>query len=293
MEYTHRGIYLGAIAQIAESKLNCQTAFGRNRCTYLWTLPMFHAAGWTYPYAVTAVRGTHICLRKIDVDYVWDILLNDGVTHFCAAPTVNTMLLNSKKAVRLPKEVNVVVAAAPPSAKLFSEMIGHNLMPVHVYGLTETYGPFARRYFMEEWNHLPSDEIYKLMARQGFSFITSANMKVVREGKLDQEVAHNGEDLGEIVIRGNIVAKGYYNDPEATAKAFEGGWFRTGDLAVVHADGAVEVMDRAKDIIISGGENISSVAVEGHVVKYHNVLEAAVIGIPDDHYGEVPYAFIT
>lgn len=254
---------------------------------------MFHAAGWTYPYAVTAARGTHVCLRKIDVDYVWEILVSEKVTHYCAAPTVNTMLLNSKKAVQLPHEVSVVVAAAPPSAKLFQDMFSHNLIPVHVYGLTETYGPFARRYYMEEWNNLPSEEVFKLMARQGFSFLTSANLMVVRDGNLDQPVAHNGQDMGEIVVRGNIVAKGYYNDPEATAKSFEGGWFRSGDLAVVHPDGAAEVLDRKKDIIISGGENISSVAVEGHIVKYHNVLEAAVIGIHDDHYGEIPIAFIT
>lgn len=293
VEYTHRGVYLGALSQLVESNLNCQSSFGKNRCTYLWTLPMFHAAGWTYPYAVTAARGTHVCLRKINVDLVWDILLNERVTHFSAAPTVNTMLLNSKKAVQLPQEVSVVVAAAPPSAKLFGDMISHNLIPVHTYGLTETYGPFARRYFLEEWNKLPSDEVFKLMARQGFSMLTSCNMMVVRDGNLDQPVEQNGKDIGEIVIRGNLVAKGYYNDPEATRKAFEGGWFRTGDLAVVHPDGAAEVLDRKKDIIISGGENISSVAVESHIVKYHNVLEVAVIGIPDDHYGEVPYAFIT
>ena len=293
VEYTHRGVYLATLAQIVECGLNCQTSFGKNRCSYLWTLPMFHAAGWTFPYAVTAARGTHICLRKINPDQIWDILLNERVTHFSAAPTVNTMILNSKKAVQLPQEVSVVVAAAPPSAKLFGEMISHNLVPVHTYGLTETYGPFARRYFLEEWNKLPSDEVFRLMARQGFSFLTSANMKVVREGKLDEPVLQNGTDIGEIVIRGNIVAKGYYRDPEATAKAFEGGWFRTGDLAVVHPDGAAEVLDRKKDIIISGGENISSVAVESHIVKYHNILEVAVIGIPDEHYGELPYAFVT
>lgn len=293
VEYTHRGIYLASVAQIAECNLNCQDSRGNNRCTYLWTLPMFHAAGWTYPYAVTAARGTHVCLRKIEVDYIWDVLLNERVTHFSAAPTVNTMLLNSKKAVQLPHEVSVIVAAAPPSAKLFGDMIHHNLIPVHAYGLTETYGPFARRYYMEEWNKLPEDEVFKRMARQGFSFLTSANMMVVKNGDLSKPVAHNGKEIGEIVIRGNIVAKGYYNDPKATAAAFEGGWFRTGDLAVVHQDGAAEVLDRKKDIIISGGENISSVAVESHIVKYHNILEAAVIGIPDAHYGEVPYAFIT
>lgn len=293
VEYTHRGVYLASLAQIIECKLNCQSSSGTARCTYLWTLPMFHAAGWTFPYAVTAARGTHVCLRRIDVDYVWEVLLREKVTHYSAAPTVNTMLLNSKKAVQLPHEVSVIVAAAPPSAKLFRDMHAHNLMPVHVYGLTETYGPFARRYYMEEWNQLPSDEVFKLMARQGFSFMTSANLRVVRDGDANQPVAHDGTEMGEIIVRGNIVAKGYYKDEEATAKAFEGGWFRTGDLAVVHGDGAAEVLDRMKDIIISGGENISSVAVEGHIVKYHNVLEAAVIGIADDRYGEVPYAFIT
>lgn len=295
VEYTHRGIYLAAMAQIAEGQLNCQDSYGKHRCTYLWTLPLFHAAGWTFPYAVTAIRGTHVLLRRIDVDYIWGLLTRERITHFSAAPTVNTMLLNSKRAQILKHEVKVIVAAAPPSAKLFGDMISHNLIPVHTYGLTETYGPSVSRFYNEEWNKLPATKIYELMAKQGFGFLTCHNLKVIREGSdnMNDEVERNGKEIGEIMIRGNIVAKGYYNDPVATEKAFKNGWFHSGDLAVVHPDGAVEVLDRAKDIIISGGENISSVYVEGHIVKYHNVLECAVIGIKDEHYGEVPYALIT
>lgn len=295
VEYTHRGVYLAAMAQIAEGQLNCQDSYGKHRCTYLWTLPLFHAAGWCFPYAVTAIRGTHVLLRKIDVDYIWGLLTRERVTHFSAAPTVNTMLLNSKYAQNLKHEVKVIVAAAPPSAKLFGDMISHNLIPVHTYGLTETYGPSVSRFYKEEWNKLPANQIYELMAKQGYAFLTCHNLKVIKEGSDDMtnEVARDGKEIGEIMIRGNIVAKGYYNDPEATAKAFKNGWFHSGDLAVVHPDGAVEVLDRAKDIIISGGENISSVYVENHIVKYHNILECAVIGIKDDHYGEVPLALIT
>ncbi|VVT50251.1 uncharacterized protein SAPINGB_P002676 [Magnusiomyces paraingens] len=295
VEYTHRGVYLAALAQISESQLNCQDSYGNHRCTYLWTLPLFHAAGWTFPYAVTAARGTHVLLRRIDVDYIWGLLTRERITHFSAAPTVNTMLLNSKRAQVLKHEVKVIVAAAPPSAKLFGDMISHNLIPVHSYGLTETYGPSVTRFYKEDWNKMPATKIFENMAKQGYGFLTCQNLKVIKEGSdnMEDEVEANGKEIGEIMIRGNIVAKGYYNDPEATAKAFKNGWFHSGDLAVVHTDGAIEVLDRAKDIIISGGENISSVYVESHIVKYHNILECAVIGIKDDHYGEVPYALIT
>lgn len=295
VEYTHRGVYLGALAQISEGHLNCQDSYGKHRCTYLWTLPIFHAAGWTFPYAVTAIRGTHVLLRKIDADYIWDLFNQERITHFSAAPTISTMLLNSKRAQVLKHEIKVVVAAAPPSAKLFGDMIAHNLIPVHTYGLTETYGPAVCRFYKDEWNKLPASQIYDLMAKQGYAFITCHNLKVIKQGSdnMNDLVAPDGKEIGEIMVRGNIVAKGYYRDPEATAKAFKNGWFHTGDLAVVHDDGAVEVLDRAKDIIISGGENISSVYVEGQIVKYHNILECAVVGINDAHYGEVPYALIT
>lgn len=295
VEFTNRGVYLASLAQVTESQLNCQDSYGKHRCTYMWTLPLFHAAGWCFPYAVTAVRGTHVLLRKIDVDYIWGLLTRERITHFSAAPTVNTMLLNSKYAQNLKHEVRVIVAAAPPSAKLFGDMISHNLIPVHAYGLTETYGPSVSRVYDETWNSLPASEIFQLMARQGHAFLTCHNLKVIKEGSDDManEVEKNGKEIGEIMIRGNIVAKGYYNDPNATEKSFKNGWFHSGDLAVQHSDGAVEILDRAKDIIISGGENISSVYVEGHILKYHNILECAVIGVKDSHYGEVPIALIT
>jgi acyl-CoA synthetase (AMP-forming)/AMP-acid ligase II len=297
VEYTHRGVYLASLANVIEAGLNCQGVYGEDRCHYLWTLPMFHAAGWTYPYAVTSVRGTHFCLRKVDPDYIWDLLINEKITHFNAAPTVNTMILNSPRAQRLPKLVRVIVAASPPSAKLFEDMIDLNLFPVHMYGLTETYGPFTRIYFREEWKDMPKEKHFELLARQGLSFLTSAAVRVVKDTSSElaadyKDVEKNGLEIGEIICRGNIVAKGYHRNPEETDKSF-GGWFKSGDLAVVHPDGNIQILDRKKDIIISGGENISSVAVESVIVRYPNILEAAVVGIKDSHYGEVPIAFCT
>lgn len=292
VEFTHRGTYLAAVANIVEAGLNCQGPLGGPRCHYLWTLPMFHAAGWTYPYAVTAVRGTHYCLRKIDVDYIWDLFLKERITHMNAAPTVNTMLLNSPKAQKIPDPVTVVVAASPPSPTLFSNMISHNLYPVHMYGLTETYGPFTRAYFEDKWQFLPQQEQYQMLARQGHGFLTSHNARVVRSKSME-DVAKNGTEIGEIVIRGNIVTKGYHDDAAETQKSFDG-WFRSGDLAVMHDNGSIQVLDRKKDIIISGGENISSVAVETGILRYSpNILETSVVGVPDELYGEVPFAYIT
>ncbi|ODQ66370.1 acetyl-CoA synthetase-like protein [Nadsonia fulvescens var. elongata DSM 6958] len=292
--FSHRGVYLSTMGNIIESQLNCQTPFGENRCRYLWTLPMFHAAGWTFPFAVTAVRGTHICLRKIDPSYIWDVLDEVGVTHMCAAPTVNTMILNSNRAKPLSNPVRVIVAASPPSAVLFEKMIKYNFLPLHHYGLTETYGPVTRCYFLEKWNTSknPEDQ-YTALARQGHGFMTSSKVRVVRDGNINEDVIPNGKEIGEIIMRGNIVSQGYFNDPEANASAFEGGWFHSGDLAVVHPDGFLQVQDRKKDVIISGGENISTVFVEGVIMQFDNVLEVAVVGIPDEHYGERPKAYIT
>uniref|UniRef100_A0A060SZ16 ARAD1C01716p n=1 Tax=Blastobotrys adeninivorans TaxID=409370 RepID=A0A060SZ16_BLAAD len=290
VEYTHRGVYLAALSNVIEAGLNRQAAFGgHGRCKYLWTLPLFHAAGWTYPYSVTAVRGTHYLLRKVDVDRIWDLLIHEGITHFNAAPTVNTMLLNSEKAQKLPQEVHVIVAAAPPSSQLFHDMVAHNLYPVHMYGLTETYGPFTRSYFKEEWKDLPHHDMVDKLAHQGHAFLTSAKARVVRPDFTD--VASDGKEMGEIIVRGNIVAKGYHNNPTATKESFDG-WFKTGDLAVMHPNGAIQIQDRKKDIIISGGENISSVFVEGELSRHEAILECAVVGKPDKHYGEVPVAFV-
>ncbi|KAB5570459.1 2-succinylbenzoate-CoA ligase [Coniochaeta sp. 2T2.1] len=291
--YTHRGAYLAALANVVESGLN----YDKGRCKYLWTLPMFHAIGWTFPWSVVAVRGTNVCLRKIDYPLIWRLLKEEKITHFNAAPTVNTLLCNSPEASPLPDPVRVTVAASPPTAHLFEQMTKLNLHPVHVYGLTETYGPITKGYHMPYWDSLPAHDKFALMARQGHGFITSLPVRVCKPELAEQgtlvDVAKNGKEVGEIMFLGNICAKGYYKDPEATRKLFAGGALHSGDLAVWHADGSIQIQDRAKDIIISGGENISSVALEGMLVEHPDVLEAGVVAVPDSHWGERPKAYIT
>ena len=251
VEFTHRGSYLAALGNVIESGLNYNTG----RCRYLWTLPMFHAMGWTFPWAVTAVRGTHYCLRKIDYPEIWRLLKDERVTHYNAAPTVNTLLCTAKEAERLPEPVRVTVAASPPTPHLFEQMTNLNLHPVHTYGLTETYGPITKGYLLPAWDSLPGKERYQKMARQGHGFITSLAIRVIKtdvpEGTV-VDVSMDGKEIGEIVCVGNICAKGYYKDAEATRKLFAGGVLHTGDLAVWHPDGAAQILDRAKDIIISG-----------------------------------------
>lgn len=290
--YTHRGAYLAALGNVIESGMNYHTG----RCGYLWTLPMFHAMGWTFPWAVTAVRGTHYCLRKIDYPLIWHLLKTENITHFNAAPTVNTLLCAAKEAEKLAKPVRVTVAASPPTAYLFEQMTNVNLIPVHVYGLTETYGPITKGYHMPVWETLPIKEKYARMARQGHGFITGLPIRIVKteqpEGVLI-DVEKDGKEIGEIVFFGNICAKEYLKDPEATRKLFAGGGLHSGDLAVWHEDGSAQILDRAKDIIISGGENISSVALESMLVQHPDVLEAGVVSVADSHWGERPKAFIT
>lgn len=291
--YTHRGAYLAALANVVESGLN----YHKGRCKYLWTLPMFHAIGWTFPWSIVAVRGTNVCLRKIDYPLIWRLLKEEGVTHFNAAPTVNTLLCASPEAARLPNPVRVTVAASPPTAHLFEQMTKLNLYPVHVYGLTETYGPITKGYHMPHWDTVPDHEKFALMARQGHGFITSLPVRVCKPELAEQgrlvDVAKDGKEIGEIMFLGNICCKGYYKDPEATRKLFAGGALHSGDLAVWHADGSIQIQDRAKDIIISGGENISSVALESMLVEHPDVLEAGVVAVPDSHWGERPKAYIT
>ncbi|CZS93105.1 hypothetical protein WAI453_000841 [Rhynchosporium graminicola] len=290
--YTHRGAYLAAVGNIIESGLN----YHSGRCGYLWTLPMFHAMGWTFPWSITAVRGTHFCLRKIDYRLIWKLLKEEKITHFNAAPTVNTLLCASKEAVKLENPVRVTVAASPPTAHLFEQMTNLNLIPVHVYGLTETYGPITKGYHMPIWENLPIKEKYSRMARQGHGFITGLPIRIVKteqpEGVLT-DVAKDGKEIGEIIFFGNICAKEYLKDEEATRKLFAGGGLHSGDLAVWHTDGSAQILDRAKDIIISGGENISSVALEAMLVQHPDVLEAGVVSVADSHWGERPKAFIT
>ena len=310
VEYTHRGTYLAALGNLIESDLNQHG----ERCRYLWTLPMFHAMGWTFPWAVTAIRGTHYCLRKIDYPEIWRLLTNEHITHFNAAPTVNTLLCAAEAAKRLPSPVRVTVAASPPTPLLLEQMMDLNLFPVHVYGLTETYGPITKGYPMPAWNALAKADKFRQMARQGHGFITSLPIRVIKPGMAEGviiDVKRDGKEIGEIVCVGNICAKGYYKDAAATKKLFAGGVLHTGDLGVWHPDSSVQILDRAKDIIISGmsktrgkrsvirltpsigGENISSVALESMLTTHPNILEAAVVAVADSHWGERPRAFVT
>ncbi|KAI7461422.1 acetyl-CoA synthetase-like protein [Hortaea werneckii] len=305
VEYTHRSCYLAALANVIESNLNSHIS-SADRCHYLWTLPMFHAMGWTFPWAVTAVRGTHYTLRKIEYPEIWRLLKTESISHFNAAPTVNTLLCADPNAEALPEPVRVTVAASPPSAHLFETMEGLNLHPVHVYGLTETYGPVTKGYHMPGWRDLPTKEKYAKMARQGHGFIASLPARVIKTNQDDSgsweqpaddgrivDVVQDGKEIGEIVFVGNLCARGYYKDPAATRKLFQGGVLHSGDLAVWHPDGAIQILDRAKDIIISGGENISSVALEGMLVTHPDLLEAACVGVKDEKWGEAPKAFVT
>lgn len=302
VEYTHRSAYLASIGNVIESNLNvCHP--NAERCHYLWTLPMFHAMGWTFGWSVCAVRGTHYCMRKISYPYIWKLLKEEHISHYNAAPTVNTLLLADPNAAVLEHPVRVTVAASPPTAHLFEMMEKHNLRPVHVYGLTETYGPITKGYQLPAWNKLPTQEKYAKMARQGHGFVLSLPARVIKTVQDDsgnweagdkiENVAKDGKEIGEIVFVGNICARGYYKDPLATKKLFAGGVLHSGDLAVWHPDGAIQILDRAKDIIISGGENISSVALEGMLVRHPDVLEAACIAVQDKQWGERPKAFIT
>ncbi|KAI1002135.1 Acetate/butyrate--CoA ligase AAE7, peroxisomal [Podosphaera aphanis] len=291
--YTHRGAYLASLANVIEAGLESGEG---EKCGYLWTLPMFHAVGWTFPWAVTAVRGTHYCLRQINYPHIWNLLKKEKISHFCAAPTVNTHLCAAKDAARLTSPVRVTVAASPPSTTLFEQMIGLNLIPTHAYGMTETYGPLTKFYRMTEWNSLSIKQKITHMTRQGHGFITSLPIRII---KTDQpsgvlvDVEKNGKEIGEVVFSGNICAKGYFNDPKATAKLWEGGFLHSGDLAVWHPDGSVQILDRQKDIIISGGENISSIALESMLLEHPAILEAAVISVQDEKWGERPLAFVT
>jgi len=282
--YTHRGAYLAALAQVIETRLSSASV-------YLWTLPMFHCNGWCYTWAVTAVGGTHVCLRKLDPALVWDLFDTERVTHYNGAPTVHIFLVNHPKAHRLDREVTVAVGGAPPSPTLLGQMKALNIHPIHLYGLTETYGPYVICEWHAAWNMLPLAEQARLLARQGQGNVIAERVRVVDEEMHD--VPRDGTTMGEVVMRGNHVMTGYYKNPEATAIAFAGGWFHSGDIAVWHPDGYIELRDRKKDVIISGGENISTIEVEQTIVQHPAVLECAVVAIPDEKWGERPKAFVT
>ena len=284
--YTHRGAYLNSLGELLETRMSSDSV-------YLWTLPMFHCNGWCYPWAVTAIGATHLCLRKLEPDLVWELIERAGVTHFCAAPTVLIALANAATAPTTPlaRKVMISTAAAPPSPTLIARIESLGAEIIHVYGLTEVYGPYTVCEWQPHWNALPPDERARLKARQGVGYLVADDVRVVDAAMRD--VPADGATIGEVIMRGNNTMKGYFNDPAATAAAFHGGWFHSGDLAVMHPDGYIELRDRQKDIIISGGENISTIEIEQAVVAHPAVLEAAVIAIPDDYWGEVPKVFAT
>jgi fatty-acyl-CoA synthase len=252
---------------------------------------MFHCNGWCFTWAVTAVAGRHVTIRKVDPDLIWDLIDTEGVSNFCGAPTVQLMIINHRRAHRVERPVTVFVAAAPPSPTLFARLHELNFRVIHVYGLTETYGPTTVSPEQESWRELPAEQRAKLLARQGQAYISADLVRVVDEDMND--IARDGATMGEVVMRGNILMSGYFDDPQATARAFRGGWFHSGDLAVWHPDGNVELRDRDKDIIISCVENISIFEVEQTIAAHPAVLECAVVAIPHPHWGERPKAYVT
>jgi fatty-acyl-CoA synthase len=281
--YHHRGAYLNSFGEVVHSTHTPDTV-------YLWTLPMFHCNGWCTPWAVTAVGGTHVCLREVRGDRIWEQITTHGVTHLNGAPTVVTTIMRAPEAVPLDYQLVVTTAGAPPSPTTILQMEQMGFRIVHVYGLTETYGPYSVNAYQRSWDGLEAEERARLQARQGVGMVCADRLRVVDQAMHD--VPADGTTMGEIVMRGNNVMKGYFEDPAGTEKAFAGGWFHSGDLGVMHPDGYVELRDRAKDVVISGGENISTVEVEQAIVSHPAVLEAAVVGVPDEQWGERPKAFV-
>jgi fatty-acyl-CoA synthase len=282
--YHHRGAFLQAVAMAYHARLDSDSV-------YLWTLPMFHTNGWTFPWAVTAAGARHRCLHRIDPGEIWSAIREEHVSHLCGAPTVLLMLADHPDARDgCPRPISVMTGGAPPTPALIERLSGLGIDVIHLYGLTETYGPAAICEWHSEWSDLPPDQQANRKARQGVANIIGAPVRVVDDEGHD--VPKDGVTIGEIAVTGNNLMAGYYRDVDATARAIPDGWFRTGDLAVMHPDNYVEIKDRKKDIIISGGENISSVEVERVLASHPAVYEAAVVGRPDPKWGEVPVAIV-
>ena len=284
--YHHRGAQLLATGNVLSSGMGRQPV-------YLWTLPMFHCNGWCFPWTVCAVAGTHVCLRAVRGPTLWALMAEHGVTHMCGAPVVMVTLLDTPAAEKRPLrgQVQFVVAGAPPPEAVLAAMRAADFAVLHVYGLTEVYGPAVVNEWNPAWDSLPAAEQARLMARQGVRYLALEGLDVMDPATM-APVPSDGATLGEVMMRGNVVMKGYLKDEAATRAAFAGGWFHTGDLAVRHPDGYVQLKDRSKDIIISGGENISSIEVEDTLYKHPAVGQAAVVAKPDDRWGEVPCAFV-
>ncbi len=284
--YHHRGAYLNAVN-------NALAANMHHHPVYLWTLPMFHCNGWCFPWTLAAVAGVNVCLRRVDVGLVYELIIRERVTHYCGAPTVHYMLANAPEELRAAKQhkVSGMIAAAPPPAAILEAMERNGFDITHLYGLTETYGPAAICEWHREWDDLPLEERARMKSRQGVRY-TMLEAIMVADPITMEPVPADGETLGEVFFRGNIVMMGYLKNPTATEAAFRGGWFHSGDLAVMHPDGYIELKDRSKDIIISGGENISTIEVENVLYRHPAVLEAAVVARPDEKWGETPCAFV-
>ncbi|HMO28329.1 acyl-CoA synthetase [Enterovirga sp.] len=282
----HRGAYLSAVANVLAANMN-------RAPVYLWTLPMFHCNGWSFPWTISAVGGTHVCLRQVRAKPVFDALADHGVTHMCGAPIVMSALLGAKPEEKreLVRRVSFITAAAPPPEAVLAAMGQAGFDVTHVYGLTETYGPSVVNEWDVAWDALPADQQAAKKARQGVRYVALEGLDVL-DPETMAPVPADGRTMGEVMMRGNMVMKGYLKNPKSTRAAFEGGWFHSGDLGVKHPDGFIQLKDRSKDIIISGGENISSIEVEDALYRHPGVAAAAVVARPDEKWGETPVAFV-
>jgi len=281
--YTHRGAYLNALGEAHHTRL-------ADDSTFLWTLPMFHCNGWCMPWAVTAAGGAHVCLRAVRSEPIWRAIDDLNVTHLCGSPTVCSTIANAPEAHRIDRPLRITTAGAPPTPSMLEHLEAMGIQVVHVYGLTEAYGPYTVCEYQPAWDSLSPDSRARMVSRQGVAMVQAEPVRVVDEAMND--VPRDGEALGEILLRGNNVMLGYFKDEDATNAAFAGGWFHTGDLGVMHPDGYIELKDRAKDIIISGGENISTVEVEAAISSHPAVLDVAVVGFASERWGERPKAYV-
>ena len=284
--YHHRGAYL-----LAQG--NALTTSMAKHSVYLWTLPMFHCNGWCFPWTLSAIIGTHVCLRHVRAEPIWAALAEERVTHLCGAPVVMSMLVSAPDAVKrtLVQTVQFFTAAAPPPETVLADMKAAGFDVTHLYGLTETYGPAVVNDWQEPWSELPASEQAALKSRQGVRYLPLEQLDVLDPDTM-VPVPRDGETMGEVMFRGNVVMKGYFRNSQATDKAFAGGWFHSGDLGVVHPDGYIQLKDRSKDIIISGGENISSIEIEDALYQHPGIEAAAVVAMPHEKWGETPCAFI-
>ena len=282
----HRGAYL-----LAQG--NALTTSMRKHAVYLWTLPMFHCNGWCFPWTLSAIIGTHVCLRQVRSGPIWTAMADEGVTHLCGAPIVMSLLVGAPDAEKrtLPQTVQFFTAAAPPPESILAQMKAAGFDVTHLYGLTETYGPAVVNDWHADWSEMPAADQARLKARQGVRYLPLEGLTILDPDTL-LPVPHDGQTMGEVMFRGNVVMKGYFKNPTATKKAFAGGWFRSGDLGVVHPDGYIQLKDRSKDIIISGGENVSSIEVEEALYRHPAVATVAVVAKPNDKWGETPCAFV-